>query len=129
MATPRTTLPWYQFSLWSLLLLVFFVAVLCSLGVCTHWLVSAVVALTVTIGGIAGRIVAGTRLGFPQGAVFGIQAVLVAVLVCVLFGFEGVWLNFAGAWQPSWRFWVAIGIAALIGGILGGFTVRSRSGL
>ena len=86
--------PWYQFSLRSLLLLTFFVAVLCSLGVYTHWLVSAVVAMTVVIGGIAGRIVAGTRLGFVRGAVYAI-----AWLLIVFIGFPQLWQASA-----SWRY-------------------------
>ena len=86
--------PWYQFSLRSLLLLTLFVAVLCSLGVCTHWLVSAVVAMTVVIGGIAGRIVAGTRLGFVRGAVYAI-----AWLLIVFIGFPQLWQASA-----SWRY-------------------------
>src|SRR5208282_3004254 len=61
---------WYQFSLWSLLLWTLFVAVLCSIGVCTHWFVSAVIAV-IAAGGIVGRIVAGTRLGFATGVVYG----------------------------------------------------------
>jgi hypothetical protein len=111
--------PWYQFSLLSLFLLTLFVAVLCSLGVCTHWIVSAVVAFAVTIGGIAGRIVAGTRLGFVQGAAFGIQCFLWAGLFCLFLPFP---------WQASWQLGVVLGIAVLIGGVVGGFTVRPRSG-
>ena len=72
MSTPEPELRWYQFTLRSLMLLTLFVAVICSLGVCTHWLVSAVIAMF-ALAGMAGRIVAGTRLGFVQGVVFGIQ--------------------------------------------------------
>src|SRR5580692_10658171 len=67
--SPEPQLPWYQFSLRSLLLLTAFAAVVCSIGVYTHWLVSAVIGATVMIGGVAGKIVAGTRSGFVQGVV------------------------------------------------------------
>jgi uncharacterized integral membrane protein len=30
-------------------------------------------------------------------------------------------------WQASWQLGVVLGIAVLIGGVLGGFTVRPRS--
>jgi len=112
-------LPWYQFSLRSLLLLTIFVAVLCSIGLYTHWLVSAVVGWTVMIGGIAGRIVAGTRLGFAQGVVFGIQFLLWSGVACLFIPFFR---------EPPWRMGVTLGIAVLIGGILGGFTVRPHLG-
>jgi len=101
-----------------------FVAVLCSIGVCTDWLVSVVLAATVLIGGVAGRIVAGTRLGFVQGAVFGILFLLTAVFACII-------LAPLLFWQASWEsreFYVLLGVAALIGGMMGGFTVRPRSG-
>ena len=97
MPTPK--LPWYQFSLRSLLLLTVFVAVLCSLGVCTHWLVSVAIAVTVAIGGIAGRIVAGTRLGFVQGVVFAVQFVLMAIFICVVLQFPVAWLFWEASWQ------------------------------
>jgi hypothetical protein len=122
MATSKPKLPWYQFSLRSLLLLTVFVAVLCSLGVCTHWFFSALVAM-LTLGGIEGRIVAGTRLGFVQGVVFGIQFLLGAVLLCVLLRFP-----LPLPWEASWQLGVVLGIAVLIGGVVGGFTVRPRSG-
>ena len=56
MATPEPTHRWYQYSLRLLLLLFVVVALLCSLGVCTHWLVSAVLGSAMLIGGIAGRV-------------------------------------------------------------------------
>ena len=76
MPTPKPKPPRYQFSLRSLLLLTLVIAVLCSIGVCTHWLVSAVIALPVAIGGIAGWIVAGTGEGFVMGIVVGIPVLL-----------------------------------------------------
>ena len=45
------------------------------------WAVSAAIGLTVLCGGVTGRIVAGTRLGFVQGIVFAIQFVLFTGLV------------------------------------------------
>ena len=129
MGTPE--LPWYQFSLRSLFLLTLFVAVLCSVGVCTHWLISAVVALAVAIGGVAGRIVAGTRLGFVQGVVFGIQFLLAAVLISlllfpVLLCWDTPWLRLL--LDGPWRLEVVLGIVVLIGGVVGGLSVRPRSG-
>ncbi len=129
MATSKPKLPWYQFSLRSLLLLTLFVAMLCSLGVCTHWLVSAAVAMTVVIGGIAGRIVAGTRLGFVQGIIFGIQFLFWAGLACVflaLLFWDAPW--FPLVWNAPWLLGVPLAIAVLVGGVLGGLSVRPRSG-
>lgn len=115
--------PWYQFSIRSLLLLTTFVAVLCSLGLCTHWIFSVVIGSAVLIGGIAGWIVARTRVGFVQGVVFGIQFVLIAAIMGVislpLFSWE--------ASSAMWVSYVLLGTASLIGGILGGLSVRPRS--
>ena len=117
MSAPRPS-PWYQFSLRSLMLSVLFVALLCSLGVCTRWFVSVAYGLTVTIGGIAGRIVGRTPSGFVQGAVVGTEFSLIAVVVCIFLPF---------LWDAPWRLGTVLGIAALIGGVLGGFSVRPRS--
>jgi hypothetical protein len=119
MPTPKPKQPWYQFSLRSLLLLTVFVAVLCFIGVCTNWLFSALAAMTVLIGGTAGRIVAGTRLGFVQGVLFGIQF----ALSCLFLPFPFL-LN----WESPWPWGVVLGIAVLIGGVLGGYSVRPRTG-
>ena len=121
MPTPKP--PWYQFSLRSLLLFSTFIAVLCSIGVCTHWLISLLIGLTVVVGGGTGRIVAGTRLGFVRGAVFGIEFFLIGSFVCVLPAYA-----FRQLPQTPWLVGAAILLAVLIGGILGGFTVRPRSG-
>lgn len=83
------------------------------------------------IGGIAGRIVAGTRLGFVQGVVFGIQFLLAAVVIhLLLFPVLPCWV---APWlrlllDEPWRLGVVLGIAVLIGGVLGGLSVRPRSG-
>ena len=130
MSTPEPELRWYQFTLRSLMLLTLFVAVICSLGVCTHWLVSAVIAMF-ALAGMAGRIVAGTRLGFVQGVVFGIQFLLAAVVIhLLLFPFLPFWV---APWlrlllDEPWRLGVVLGIVVLIGGALGGLSVRPRSG-
>ena len=55
-STPAPRPPWYQFNIRSLLVLTTFAAILCSLGVCTHWGVSVVFGIAVVIAGIAGRI-------------------------------------------------------------------------
>ncbi len=126
MSTPRK-LPWYQFSLRSVLLLTLVVAVLCSIGVSIHWALSAVIASIIVIGGVAGRVVAGTRLGFVQGAIFAAQFFLMTVLVCIVSQFPTA----AFFWEASWglsRLYVVLGIAVVIGGILGGLSVRPRSG-
>jgi hypothetical protein len=54
---PTPKLRWFQFSLRTLLVFVTLCAILCSLGVCTHWVVSATFGVAIVSGGIAGRIV------------------------------------------------------------------------
>ncbi len=76
MPTPK--LPWYQFSLRSLLLLTLFVVVLCSLGVCTDWVVSAVIA----VGGVMGGILARKWSGLVLGVISGIAFAFIAVILC-----------------------------------------------
>src|SRR5271165_1621674 len=115
--------PWYQFSLRSLLLLTLFVAVLCSIGVCTYWIVSAAVAIAIAIGGIAGKIAAGTRLGFVLGVILVIQFLFWAGIVCAFL----VWqFPFLLPWESRGLLSVLLVIAALIGGIVGGYAVRPR---
>jgi len=123
-STPKP--PYFQYSLRSLLLLTLFVAVMCSIGACTHWLVPVVIASTILIGGIAGRIVAGTRLGFWQGAVYGLQFLCWAGFACLFVPclWEPFMLVLLG--KPSWQLIVLLGLAVLIGGIVGGSTVRPR---
>jgi len=113
--------PWYQFSLRSLLLLVVFVALLCVLGRYTHWLLAAIIGLTVLCGGIAGWIVAHTRLGFVQGIVFAVQFVLLVGLFLLLP------LGFFGAESTRWLLCVVTAVVASVSGVVGGITVRSRS--
>jgi uncharacterized membrane protein len=105
------------------MLFVLFISVLCSVAACTHWLVSVAIGLTMTIGGIAGRIVAGTRSGFIEGAVVGISFSVIAVEVGMLLP-----LAYSYSREPSWLLWWAvISIAALVGGVLGGFEDRRAS--
>ncbi len=123
MTTPRPELPWYQFSLRSLLLFTAFVAVLCAIGVRMHWAFSAILATIVLIGGVAGRIVAGTRRGFMQGALGAVQFFLLAVVGSLL-----LIAAFPQLFHASGQFWVVIyGTAVLSGGVLGGSTARFRS--
>jgi uncharacterized membrane protein len=123
MPPPAPKSPWYQYSLRSLLLFTTFVAVLCALGRCTHWLLAVAVGSAVMIGGIAGRIVAGTRIGFLQGAVFGVQFAMLSIIACVIVG-----LAFPPFSNAPWPSIVVLGTATIVGGALGGFTVRPRSG-
>jgi len=118
MVSSRPVAPWYQFSLRSALALLLLTAFLCSLGVCTHWLAVAAVASVVLIAGVAGRITSGTRLGFVQGVVFGIQSLIWAIIVCSLF---------PRICEAPWRLYAVIEVAILAGGILGGLTVRPLS--
>jgi len=112
----HTKLPWYQFSLRSLLLLTLFVAVLCSIGVCTHyWLVSVAAAAIFLLGGTMGRIVAGSRVGFWQGGL--------GTFACFL----GVFIWKCDLYHGAWLCAPVSGIAALIGVFLVSCSVRPRS--
>ena len=125
MTTPEPELRWYQFSLTLMLLFTTFVAVLCSIGVCTDWSVSAVIA----VGGVAGRIVArkwsGLVIGGISGGIGAIIGVVAYSMICALL------FRFPVLWEPSWQFIAGMKIAAIIGslagGVLGGFTARFRS--
>ena len=113
MATSTPNPPWYQFTLRSLLLFTLFVAVLCSIGVCTDWVVSAVIAG----GGIAGRIVRKSWLGFLQGIVCG--------GMCAVVGAIGAFLLFATLKTPifsvpPWHLTAAMKIGAVVGSLIGG---------
>jgi hypothetical protein len=68
-----------QFSLRTLLLAVGFVAILCSIGVCTRWLVPVGIGLAMAVGGIAGKLIAKTRRGSVRGAVWGLRLSFVAM--------------------------------------------------
>lgn len=115
----------FQFSLRSLLVFTVFVAVLCSIGVCTFWSVSAVIAA----GGGAGRIISGTWLGLVLGVVLGGLCAALAVVVSALL--EVLLFGSPMNWASDWPFAVATLIAAIvgsvIGGVLGGRVARFRS--
>jgi Trk-type K+ transport system membrane component len=108
--------PSYQFSLRSLLLFTLFIAVLCSIGVCTHWIVSAVIA----VGGTTGGIVAGKWFGAAMGAFFGsacsVAAANYAALLCFFVPLRLLPMMVIGAI-----------VGALVGGILGGRAEKRRS--
>ena len=126
MTDPKPDLQWFQFSLRSLLLLVLFVAVLCSIGVCTHWLVSVAIVL-LALGGVAGSIVAGTRRsgnGFLLGALCGIH-------FCFWTGIVSFFRLFSAPFRLDARSLLGVVlaiVAVLVGGVLGGLLVRPRSG-
>jgi uncharacterized membrane protein len=114
--------PRYQFGLQSLLLFVLLVAVLCSIGVYTHWLVSVVLS----IGCVFGWLFAGTRAGLIQGALVGSMFAVGAEFVC---GFLWCILYFCSVTPDEFLgFGAAVkigaGIGAIIGGVLGGLSVR-----
>jgi len=112
--------PWYQFSLRSLLLLTLFVAVLCSLGVCTHWIFSVVIA----IGGIAGRIVAGT-MRFVEGTL-----VFVLLILLLSFGISCVSQLRGTPLTVKWEIWQehwGLVIAPIVGGVFGGLRAGKRN--
>jgi len=119
-------LPWYQFSLRSLLLFTLFVAVLCSIGVGTNWAFSVILAAIFVIGGILGGIVAGTKAGFVRGAWVALLLFLIAVFGSVL-----LFAVFPRVLSSESSLWLGVaidGIAVLIGGIMGGYTARPSSG-
>ena len=114
MTTPDSPQPWYQFSLRSLFLVGFLVAVLCSLGVCTHWLISIAIGLGVVLGGTVGRILVGTPQGFIQGATNGLVCSLFTVILSFfILGVESA--------PQSWLNWMVLGVFAGIGGLIGGY--------
>jgi hypothetical protein len=69
------------------------------------------------LAGVAGRIVAGTGCGVLLGVTFRVDSLIVAGYGCLFLPFREPWL-----------LCVVLGITALIGGILGGYSVRTRSG-
>ena len=122
---PEPELPWYQFSLRSLLLFTVFVAVLCSIGVCTDWSFVAVTAA----GGIAGGIVARRWLGLVIGSLSGAAGAVIGVGA-----YAFVWSLLFGMpidWAPSWQSIAAMKIAAITGSLVsggvGGIAARRRS--
>ena len=124
MCTSETDHRWYQFSLQSLLLFTAFVAVLCSIGVCTDWSVSAVIA----VGGTAGMIVRMSWLGFWQGIVCGgMCAVMGAIGAFLMLGIFTPPIFSVPPWHLTFAMKIGAVIGSLIGGILGGLA-RYRPG-
>lgn len=116
-------LPWYQFSMRSLLVLTLFVAVLCSIGVCTDWSIAAVVA----VGGVAGGFITRTRSGLLHGMMYGVGFSGMAAAACVLLWFFVLSVLRLLPWQPTAAIKIAAVIGSAIGGFVGGLSVRRRS--
>lgn len=119
MGTSEPKLPWYQFSLWSLLLLTVFAAVLCSIGICTDWSVAAIIA----VGGVSGKIVARSWVGLIVGVLVGnLGACFAGVLACP-FSVSSI----SSSPTSLFNLKIAMIIGSLIGGVLGGSKARNRS--
>jgi hypothetical protein len=120
---PTPNQPWYQFSLRSLLLFMLFIAVLCSIGVCTHWLVSVIIG----VGGIVARVVAGREAGFVRGVACGVLATIIVFPV----GFAtGLWvIDFVRqSGMPKWLDLFALfvpSVSIIAGGVVGGLMARN----
>ena len=112
-------MPRFQFSLRSLLIFTLFVAVLCSLGVYTHWIVSVVVG----IGGFAGRITAKEAFGFIQGGIYGSAFAFVALILAGLLFRFALFLGMGDVVSIAMAIAVVIG-GTIFGGIYGGLNVR-----
>ena len=130
MSTPAPKLPWYQFSLRSLLLLTLFVALLCSIRVSTgRGYAAAVVVVNVLISGFAGRTVAGTRLGLVLGCVSGCLCAGISAFTCAFVWGDTFGMRSLGL--PRWECVIAMNavatVGSAVGGALGGFVARHRS--
>jgi hypothetical protein len=125
MSVPEPDLRWYQFSLRSLLLFTVFVAVLCSIGACTHWSISATIAAILLIAGVSGGMVAGTRVGLVVGAVYGIPGFAFAVVALFFLTLPVSLFWGLGNWAILSR--VAVVIGGILGGVLGGLLARNGS--
>jgi len=121
---PTPSPPWYQFSLRSLFLLTLFVAVLCSIGVCTNWFFSVVLAI-LTLGGIAGRIVARSGVGFVPGVLCGTLLALITVPLAALFSLHVLVFVRPPQWLLAVFWLVAALISVVVGGVLGGLIARN----
>jgi len=130
MTTPTPKLPWYQFSLRSLLLFTLFVALLCSIRVSTgRGYAAAVVVVNLLISDFAGRTVAETWLGFVLGCVSGCLCAGISAFTCAFVWGDNFGMRSLGL--PRWECVIAISIVAtvgsVLGGALGGFMARYRS--
>ena len=124
MSIPEPELRPFQFTLRSLLLLAGFVAILCSIGVCTDW----IVAVALAVGGITGGIVARKLSGLAIGAFFGMACAVGAAAVFGLLVF--LLLGKFSLWDPRLNAVMAIAafIGSLVGGAMGGLMARYLSG-
>jgi len=116
MPTPK--LPWYQFSLRSLLLFTLFVAILCSIGVSLDWVVAGMLG----VGGVVGRITARKKARFSVGET---PKTLLGVLVICVVGFCGllVFVYLSASGTEAWSMEVLAVVVALVGVILGAILV------
>ncbi len=130
MSTSAPKVPWYQFSLQSLLLFTLFVALLCSIRISTgRSYAVAVVGINVLISGFAGRTVAGKSLGMVLGCVSGCLCAGMSAFTCAYVWGDSFGMRSIGL--PRWECVIAISIVAAVGsaagGALGGFMARHRS--
>ena len=68
-----------QFRLRTLLLAVGFVAMLCSIGVCTRWFVPVGIGVAVAVGAVTGRLIARRPRGAVRGAAWGLRFSFLAI--------------------------------------------------
>jgi len=119
------TTPWYQFSLRSLLLFTLFVAVVYSIGVCTHWLVSVAIG----VGGILGRTVAGKEAGYVFGVAFGMLFAAITFFLAVALSLLAIAFVRHSEISLLVIFWlVAALIGDVAGSVLGGRMARKPPG-
>jgi hypothetical protein len=112
MSIPEPKLPWYQFRLRPLLLFALFVAVLCSIGVYTYWIISLCVLIGIPLGILVARAKEGV-------VVCGVQFFLIALVGCGCVSATTV----GGQWGIEWwwaiGWWLTIVIAVPMGCVYG----------
>src|SRR5579871_1455385 len=121
MADPKPRFRWYQFSLRTLLGIVTFVAVLCLLGIYTHWVFATLVGSVVLLGGTAGWIVGKSRRGFAVGIMYGFIFLFCMPVLLGLIDWSG---SHSFRRFPEQWYFAACVLGTLIGGIVGGLRVR-----
>ena len=119
----ESKLPWYQFSLRSLLILTVFAAVICSIGAHTYWSFAVILA----IGGVAGGIASRSWLGLMLGVLVGFIGAVVAVIAAAFLGLLIIDVPMQRANVETVRMFATAIIGAVVGGILGGRVARYRS--
>jgi hypothetical protein len=123
MTDPECRFRWYQFSLRTLLGMTTFVAVLCSIGLYTHWILSALIGMVAVVGGIAGWIVGRSHLGFAVGTIYGALFLLGSFVLLFLVDFSGSpFRRF-----PGELYFAACVMGTLVGGVVGGLRSRHTS--